>query len=123
MADRQNGKKPLDFSGFRRCSDRAPIGGASEPFGTAPGRSTVPVIAITAVAVVPVGVAVHAHFALEPVVAPAFPAPKPGQNGEKPLDFSGFRRCSDRAPMEGARQSRSGPPRAGPPSRSSRLRP
>ena len=60
-------------------------GGASEPFGTAPGRSTVPVIAIAAVAVVPVGVAVHAHFALEPVMAPAFPAPEPGQNGEPPL--------------------------------------
>ena len=33
-------------------------------------------------------------------------------NGEKPLDFSGFRRCSDR-PRWAARQSRSGPPRSG----------
>src|SRR5258708_29561296 len=68
--------------------NRPGLRGASEPFGAAPGRSTVPVIAISAVAAVAVKVAVHAHFALAPVMAPAFPAPEPvhtGQNGEPAL--------------------------------------
>src|SRR5689334_10398405 len=85
LADRRNGKKPLDFSGFCRCSDRAPARGASEPFGAAPVRAAIPVTAVAAIAAI---VAIHAHFALEPVMAPAFPAPEPvhaGQDGEPAL--------------------------------------
>ena len=41
------------------------------------------------------------------------------RNGKKPLDFSGFCRCSDRTRLR-RRQSRSGPPRSGPLSRSRR---
>src|SRR6185295_4623983 len=85
LADSRNGKKPLDFSGFYRCSDRAPIEGVSEPFGAAPVRSTIPVITVAAIAAVAVKIPVPPHFALEPVVAPAFPAPKPGQDGEPAL--------------------------------------
>src|SRR4029453_10912033 len=84
LADRRNGKKPLDFSGFCRCSDRAQIEG-SEPFGAAPVRSTIPVITVAAIAAVAVKIPVPPHFALEPVVAPAFPAPKPGRPGEPAL--------------------------------------
>src|SRR4051812_38176034 len=82
LADCQNGKKPLDFSGFRRCSEHAPTGRASEPFGTAPVRAVVPVMTVAAVAAIAVKVAVHAHFALEPVMAPAFPAPEPVHTGQ-----------------------------------------
>src|SRR6185312_7069413 len=76
LADRRNGKKPLDFSGFCRCSDQAPTSrGASEPFGAAPvPRAAIPVAAVAAIAAI---VAIRAHFALEPVMAPAFPAPEP----------------------------------------------
>src|SRR3954453_6737658 len=87
LADSSNGEKPLDFSGFCRCSGWARRSGASEPFGTALGPPTVPVIAISAVAVVPVKIAVPAHFAL--VVPPASPAAEPavhaGQHGEPAL--------------------------------------
>src|SRR6185503_7652421 len=87
FADRANGEKPLDFSGFRRCSGWARRSGASEPFGTALGPPTVPVIAISAVAVVPVRVALPAHFAV--VVPPASPAAEPavhtGQHGKPAL--------------------------------------
>src|SRR5215208_1321667 len=87
FADRANGEKPLDFSGFCRCSGWARRSGASEAFGTALGPPTVPVIAISAVAVVPVSVALPAHFAL--VVPPASPAAEPavhtGQHGKPAL--------------------------------------
>src|SRR5438132_1064731 len=83
-ADRRNGKKPLDFSGFCGCSDQAPTGGASEPFGAAPVRAAIPVITVAIAA----KVAIHAPFALELVMAPAPHAPEPvhaGQNGKPAL--------------------------------------
>src|SRR6478736_9037209 len=78
----------LKAAGFQRLPQMfgsRPCGGASEPFGAAPVRAAIPVIAVAAIAV---KVAVHAHFALEPVMAPAFPAAKPvhaGQHGEPAL--------------------------------------
>src|SRR6187431_815470 len=72
FADRANGEKPLDFSGFCRCSGWARRSGASEPSWTALGPPTVPVIAISAPAVVPVRVALPAQCPLG--VPPASPA-------------------------------------------------
>src|SRR4051812_42309489 len=82
LADRRNSKKPLDFSGFCRCSDRTRSRGASEPFGTAPVRAAIPVTTVAAVPGGAVKAAVHAHSALNPVMPPAFPAPNPVHAGQ-----------------------------------------
>src|SRR6185436_10509536 len=80
-----NSKKPLNFSGFCRCSDGDPIAGQSKPLGPASVPTAVPVIPVSVEAGAPIRVAVH--FALEPAVAPSFPVPEPvhGQDGEPAL--------------------------------------
>src|SRR6185369_10047775 len=75
-------------AGFQRLLSMfgsKPDRGLSEPLGAATVRSTIPVITVAAIAAVAVKIPVPTHFALEPVVAPAFPAPKPGQHGEPAL--------------------------------------
>src|SRR2546430_373090 len=87
LAAPANGEKPLDFSGFCRCSGRARRSGGLEPLGAAPVRPVIPVIPVAVVAAMAVKIAVPAHFAL--VVAPASPAAEPavhtGQHGEPAL--------------------------------------
>src|SRR5436190_739067 len=60
-------------------------GVTSEPFRAPPVRAAVAVVAIAVIEAVAVTTPVRAHFALEPVMAPAFPAPEPGQDGEPAL--------------------------------------
>src|SRR5262245_15899001 len=89
LATFRNGKKPPDFSGFRRCSGRTRSSGASEPFGAAPVRAAVAVIAITIIAAVAIEAPIPVHFAPKPVEPPAFPAAGPavhvGQDGKPAL--------------------------------------
>src|ERR1041384_2509080 len=59
LVDRRECKKPLDFSGFCRCSDGGPITGRSKPLGPASVPTAVPVIPVSLEAGAPVSVAVH----------------------------------------------------------------
>src|SRR5882672_10050847 len=98
LASPGNGKKPLNFSGFRRYRDRSAESECLEPLAAAPIRAAVAIVAIpvetttpAAVVAVTVKAAVRAHTALPhtAVVAPAFAAAKTvlhvGQHGKPAL--------------------------------------
>src|SRR5947208_13102628 len=81
----RNGKKPLDFSGFRRHRDRPAESCCLESLGAALIRAAVAVVAIpveaatpAAIVAVTVKAAVRTHASgAHPVVTPAFPAAEP----------------------------------------------
>src|SRR6185437_1414264 len=88
LASPRNGKKPPNFSGFRRHRDRPAESKLLEPPAAAPIRAAVAVIAIPVepvAAVVAIGAAIHAHtaWAHSTMVAPALAAAEPAHVGQQ----------------------------------------